>query len=224
MQVINRTRIKGSAILLTLVVSGLFTNCDWCPGPTTKGTDVAVPTDGSQAPVAACGTDVDYYHYTTLNANACVMSVDAAIAQGKEAACLYKVMDNDIQRCPGEGSLTPLSLNDAFTVFWTICNYSDRDSTATDVKSYNLQVYAVDPATMRENPTPYKTFPLTQPLLKPCECVDVGANFNDGGANALPVGTYFFRLDGVYEARNSTVPPVYTRGCASASYHKVTIQ
>ncbi|HEY5958832.1 MAG TPA: hypothetical protein VIV60_19860 [Polyangiaceae bacterium] len=225
MQVINKTRIKGSAVLLTLIVSGLFTNCDWCGTPTTKGVTTAVPPKGVPEPVAACGTAVDYYHFDTLTDKAaCSLSVDAEIAKGAGhgAACLYKVMNGDIQQCPGTGTATPLSATTAFTVFWTICNNSDRDADAADVKPYNLQVYALDPATQQESSTPYKTFPLTQPVLKRCDCVDVGFNFNDGGANALPAGTYYFRLDGVYEVRNING---FTRGCApAAGFDKISIQ
>jgi hypothetical protein len=225
MQVINRTRIKGSAVLLTLVTSGLFTNCGWCPDPTTKGVSTDQTTDGPMGPVAACGTVVDYYHHESLKDAACQLSVDAEVKKGDSAACLYWVDQGDIQRCPGHGTTEPFSLSTPFTVFWTICNHSDRDAESTDTKDYNLQIYPIDTSTNTESSTPYKTIKFTQPALKKCACQDVGLNFNDGGANVLPLGTYVLRLDGIYEARNSTTPPVYTKGCAAANgFQKITIQ
>lgn len=197
MQDITRYRLKGSISLLSILVGGVFTNCDWCPDPDPNGAPVVqYPPAGDPHVVSSCPNELVFSSYASLLPTQCQGSDHDANPSVIPVGGTLKVLPNTVRKCP-EGNYADATT--AFDVFWTICNVANRKPQTDDIVQYKLEVDSVDAS---GNETIVKTIGFSQPLLDPCYCVDIAIGFNNGQADrALAAGTYHFWLTDIYEGR-----------------------
>lgn len=203
MQSVTESRIKGLLSLGAILLGGVTTNCEFCPDPDpTAAPRPKVPAIGDTDPVAGCPDPNRFRAYAALRPEQCD-GTDATgnpemFPVGGELEIVPKIM----RKCPDPG---PFPVSQSFQVYWTICNVSDNRPQT--LLNYELRAFT------RSNgvETQVRNFPFSQPVLEPCQCVDVAIAFNTGVAERhLDPADYVFRLTEIYSGtafEQATVTP-----------------